>query len=96
MVRSRAEFRACALCGVPRPLTFHHLIPRKLHRRTNFKKNYSREVLNAGIDICQTCHRGLHKLHDEMALGKHLYTLELLLEDEAVQRHIQWSAKQKR
>ena len=91
-----AVLQACALCGVGRPLTFHHLIPRKLHRRTSFKKHYSREALNAGIDICQPCHRGLHKLYDEMALGKRFYTLDLLLADEAVQRHVQWSAKQKR
>lgn len=88
--------KPCALCGACRQLTFHHLIPRKLHRRTGFKKNYSREDLNKGIDICQPCHRGLHKLYDEMALGKRFYTLELLLADEAVQRHVQWSAKQKR
>lgn len=86
----------CELCGVRRQLTFHHLIPRKLHRRTSFKKHYSREILNTGIDICQPCHRGLHKLYDEMALGKRFYTLDLLLADEAVQRHVQWSAKQKR
>lgn len=86
----------CELCGVCRQLTFHHLIPRKLHRRTSFKKHYSREILNTGIDICQPCHRGLHKLYDEMALGKRFYTLDLLLADEAVQRHVQWSAKQKR
>jgi hypothetical protein len=86
----------CALCGASRQLAFHHLIPRKLHRRTSFKKHYSREYLNRGIDICQPCHRGLHKLYDEMALGKRLYTLELLLSDDAVRRHVQWSAKQKR
>jgi hypothetical protein len=86
----------CALCGASRQLTFHHLIPRKLHRRTSFKKHYTREFLNKGIEICQPCHRGIHKLYDEMTLGKHFHTLDLLLADEAVQRHAQWSAKQKR
>jgi 5-methylcytosine-specific restriction endonuclease McrA len=86
----------CALCGQERSLTFHHLIPRKLHRRTAFKKSYSKEELNQGIHICVLCHRGIHRLYDEMALGKRLNTLAALLSDEAIQRHIQWVAKQKR
>jgi len=31
-----------------------------------------------------------------MALGKRLNTLAALLSDEAIQRHVQWVAKQKR
>jgi hypothetical protein len=42
----------CDLCGCTRPLTFHHLIPRKVHRRAAFKKNYSKEQLNHGLQVC--------------------------------------------
>jgi len=92
----REEGAVCALCEQERSLTFHHLIPRKLHRRTAFKKNYSKEELNRGIQICVLCHRGIHRLYDEMALGKRLNTLAALLSDKAIQRHVQWVAKQKR
>ena len=49
---------SCATCGRSTALTFHHLIPRKLHRRPRFKRLYDRETLNAGIHVCRACHRG--------------------------------------
>jgi len=76
-------------------LTLHHLIPRKLHRRAHFRKHYSRDQLNAGIYICRACHNGVHKLYDEMHLGRYLNTLASLQADEAVARHVSWVAKQK-
>ena len=85
----------CQLCQQKRHLTFHHLIPRKLHRRSGFKKRFNREELNRGIDICRPCHNGLHRLYDEMTLAKQFATLPLILTDEQLQKHIQWSAKQK-
>ena len=69
----------CQLCHQNRDLTFHHLIPRKLHRRNAFKRRYKRSELNAGIYICQLCHRGLHRLYDEMTLGKHFGKQEQLV-----------------
>ena len=97
VMSSESDHKAvCALCRQERALTFHHLIPRKLHRRTAFKKSYSKEELNQGIHICVLCHRGVHRLYDEMALGKRLNTLAALVGDEAIQRHVQWVAKQKR
>ncbi len=77
-------------------LTFHHLIPRKLHRRNHFRKNYKREELNRGIAICRQCHNGLHRLYDEMTLAKRFSTLDTLLSDEAIRRHVAWCSRQKR
>ena len=88
--------QTCALCGRHAPLTFHHLIPRKLHRRKHFKKHYTREERNAGIDLCRPCHNGLHDLYDEMTLGKQFYTLALLQSDPAVAKHVAWVSKQKK
>ncbi len=92
----KAPLEHCELCGRQLPLTFHHLIPRKMHRRTRFKKSYSREELNQGIWVCLACHRGIHKLHDEMVLARDLNTLEKLQADPAVQKHIAWVGKQRR
>ncbi|MGY6632118.1 MAG: hypothetical protein ACXIUL_14060 [Wenzhouxiangella sp.] len=86
---------ACVLCQRQVALTFHHLVPRKVHRRARFKKHLSEEQRQAGIMICHLCHRGLHKLYDEMTLATRLNTLEKLQADEAVQRHVDWVAKQK-
>jgi len=85
----------CALCARVTALTFHHLIPKKMHRRTRFRKRYTREELNRGIDVCGRCHRGLHRLHDEMTLARELDTLAALRHDPAVARHVAWVAKQK-
>ncbi len=91
----RIKHGACILCERENALTFHHLIPRKLHKRKRFAKRYSKDDLNAGIMICQRCHKGLHKLYSENELGTRLNTAQSLRDDDAVARHIAWVAKQK-
>ncbi|TXH67258.1 MAG: hypothetical protein E6Q83_18450 [Thiothrix sp.] len=89
------HFGVCTCCGRNTALTFHHLIPRKLHRRTAFKKKYSREELNQGIAVCRSCHNGIHDLYTEMQLAKQFASLTALLADPALQLHFAWVAKQK-
>ncbi|MDJ0854205.1 MAG: hypothetical protein QNI89_01345 [Desulfobacterales bacterium] len=86
----------CALCGRETELTFHHLIPRKMHRRNHFKKHYARDQLAKGIDVCRLCHDGIHALYDEMTLARSLCTAGQLKRDPQVRRHITWVRKQKR
>lgn len=95
MPQKQFKSEACVLCQRKVALTFHHLIPRKIHRRNHFKKHYSKETLNEGIWICRKCHSGLHRLYDEMTLAKRFHSLNQLLEDDAVQRHVAWVQKQK-
>lgn len=90
-----AEQGICALCGRLCPLTFHHLIPRKLHRRAHFQKHFDKQALQRGIYLCRACHRGIHRLFDEMTLGRQFNTLAALQENPDVQRHVAWVAKQK-
>jgi hypothetical protein len=71
------------------------LIPRKLHRRAYFRRRYGRAERNRGVMLCRLCHKGLHRLYDEMTLGKELSTLAALEADAAVQRHVAWVRKQK-
>ena len=93
----RADARsACPCCGRRQPLTLHHLIPKKLHRRPHFRKRYSRDVLANGVMICRACHDGIHRLYNEMQLGKRLNTLAALLADEPLRRHFDWVARQRR
>ena len=89
------ETDRCCLCMRQAPLTFHHLIPRKVHRRTRFRKHYSKDILAKGILVCRKCHNGIHRLYDEMTLARELNTLEKLRQDSDLSRHVEWVARQK-
>ncbi len=86
---------SCQLCERYTYLTAHHLIPRKLHRRNWFRKHYTREELQRVVALCRDCHRGLHKLYDEMQLGKSYDSLEKLRADEAIMKHARWVSKRR-
>lgn len=86
---------SCLFCHRQVALTFHHLIPKKLHSRNFFKKKYKKSELRDGIMICRLCHDGLHDLYDEMRLGKEFNTMETIMADPALMKHFAWVAKQK-
>ena len=90
------QTKHCELCGRDAALSFHHLIPRKAHRRKRFKKLFSKQHLARGIKICQLCHRGIHRFYDEMTLATELETKEKLIADPVIQKHVSWVKKQKR
>ncbi len=92
-----AEPSECELCGRHVPLTFHHLIPRAVHRKPRFQKRYTKqEMKDRGLWICNLCHGGIHNLiEDEKELAERYNTKELLLGHEGVARHITWVRKQK-
>lgn len=85
----------CVTCERETALTFHHLIPRKLHRRTHYKKNYDKETLNLGLLLCRTCHSGIHKRLDEMTLAKQFNTLDALKANDELKRFFDWVSKQR-
>ncbi len=91
----RRKQGTCPLCQRICTLTFHHLIPRKLHRRAHFRKHYNKDQLNVGINICRQCHNGIHKQYDEMQLGKEFCTLAALQNDETLGRHFEWAGRQR-
>lgn len=88
---------ACELCGQVRPLTFHHLIPRHVHRKKRFQREYTRaEMRSRGLSVCRICHDGIHNLiPDEKELARTYNTREKLLANERVARHVAWSRKQR-
>lgn len=92
---ARSRYGRCPLCGRHCALTLHHLIPKKLHRRNRFKRDYSRDTLNRGILICRQCHDGIHTLYDEMTLARELASLDALQADPALARHCRWMARQR-
>lgn len=92
---SKEKFGECLFCKRECRLTFHHLIPRKVHRRAHYKKHFSKAELNEGVAICRQCHSGIHKQYDEMQLAKIFNTAEALAADATLQRHFAWVSKQR-
>lgn len=91
----RKPVQRCQCCERSVALTFHHLIPRKIHRRKRFKSTFSKDELNRGVYVCRVCHVGIHRIYDELTLAKHFHTLDLLKADAALAQHFAWAAKQK-
>ncbi|WP_027672185.1 hypothetical protein [Rheinheimera baltica] len=85
----------CQLCERQCALTFHHLIPRKMHRRTYYKKHFDKAQLQQGVMLCRLCHKGIHTLYDEMTLAKQFNSLQQLQADSSISQHVDWVRKQK-
>lgn len=92
----RARAGPCPLCGRRLTLTFHHLIPKKLHRRPRFKRRYSKELLARGIYICRDCHDGIHATYSEPELAQKFTSPEEIVVDPALVRHFAWLSRQRR
>lgn len=97
MLRNRHQEKpdGCQFCERQIELTFHHLIPRKVHRRPFFRKGFSKAQLQEGVWLCRLCHKALHKQFDEMTLAKQLNNLEALLSNPILIKHIEWASKQR-
>lgn len=87
----------CELCGRAKPLTFHHLIPRAVHRRKRYLDRFGKEEMRQrGLMICRLCHNGIHDLiPEEKTLADQYDTKEKLLADERIRKHVDWVRKQK-
>lgn len=86
----------CELCNRIQPLTKHHLIPKAVHTKKRYIREYGRqEMRDRGLMACKQCHDGIHDLYTEKELAKGFTTKEVLLEDERVRRHVGWVRKQK-
>ena len=82
------------MCGREMPLTFHHYIPRTLHANKWFRKNFTREQMAEGIDVCRDCHSAIHKyIPREKELGREYNTREKLLAHEELGTFVQWLSK---
>lgn len=98
------DITACQMCDRSMPLTFHHLFPKKIHKRLQERthKGHSEskgipkdELRTCGIMICRPCHSSLHRAYDHEHLAKHLNSLETILADEKMQSWIIYAEKQK-
>ena len=95
MTRSR-NIGECELCKRETMLTEHHLIPRAVHRKRQFQKQFDKEEMrHRKLLVCRLCHKGIHRLiPDEKELARDYNTKAALLSDERIRKHIRWVAKQ--
>lgn len=81
----------CELCKSEVAYNFHHFIPRTTHSNKWFKKNYTREEMREGLDICKGCHKTLHNLiPSEKVMGREFNTREKLLAHAEVAKYVKW------
>jgi len=95
--KSKKPQKPCEMCGQERSLTKHHLIPRAVHTKKRFINRFGKEEMRRrGIMVCTVCHSGIHDIiYDEKELAESFNTKELLMADERIQKHVEWSRKQK-
>ena len=81
----------CELCFSEVVHNFHHYIPRTLHSNKWFKKRYTREQMQEGMNLCKSCHKAIHDLiPNEKKLGRHFNTMEKLLAHPQVAGYVKW------
>ena len=82
---------ACEICDRNWiPLTYHHLIPKQVHKKA-LKRHWHEEwKLNSVAWLCRACHSFVHKIASNEALAKDLYTVELLMAREDIQAWAGW------
>ncbi|CAL1710895.1 unnamed protein product [Somion occarium] len=92
---SKTRTTECEICQREVPLTYHHLIPRETHSKVLKKKWHPESMLNSVAWLCRPCHSAVHHVASNEDLAKHLYSVELLLEREDIQRWRKYAAKQR-
>ena len=87
----------CELCQCEESYDFHHLIPRTLHSNKWFKKRYSREEMQQGLQLCKACHQEIHtQVPSAKELGKSFNTREKLLQHPQLAGFVQWKQSKAR
>jgi hypothetical protein len=83
----------CELCQCEEAHNFHHFIPRTVHSNKWFKKRFTREQMQQGLNTCRQCHRMIHDLIPEKQLGRHYNTRQTLLGHPELEKYVEWKRK---
>ena len=84
----------CELCGSDEVHSEHHLIPRHCHRKSWWKRKFTKEQMQQTIQVCKMCHHSVHDLiPDEKELGRDYFTIELLKSHPAIAKYLAWKQK---
>ncbi len=91
------ETTLCELCQCAEAYNFHHFIPRTLHSNKWFKRRFTRQEMQQGMEVCQACHSAIHDLiPDEKELGRNYNTREKLLDHPQLQGFVRWKRQKAR
>ncbi len=94
--KEKSGIGVCSICEREKPLTFHHLIPKKNHKNKWFRKNFELgEMRNSGIYVCRDCHNKIHQVFGEKELGKTYNKRELITAHPEIKKFAVWIRKQK-
>lgn len=88
----------CELCGRDDTyLNFHHLIPRFVHGKGKFERQYEKDYMkHYGVWICKFgCHKTLHEFFSEKELAENFNSIDKILVNEKFQAYLKWYKKQK-
>ena len=90
------EDNHCCLCWRNNlTLTFHHLIPKKMHDKKYVKKRHPNIEFNRyGIYVCRSCHKLIHKKISHKELALNYYSKELLLENDIISKAVLFNSNQ--
>lgn len=86
----------CVLCKRERKCTFHHLIPKSMHRRKWVRKNYEKKKLQEGIWVCRDCHSAIHRFISCQELAREYSSLVKLTQHEELMKFVDWAGKQRK
>ncbi len=93
---ARDKPKRCELCGRHKPLSFHHLIPKKTHSKRRFQRLFSKEERTGrGIWVCRLCHRQIHRFFTEVELAESYNTREALVAEPQMASFLAWARKQR-
>lgn len=101
------DYSSCDMCERHMKLTFHHLIPKALHRKY-IKKNRLPSNLTAepgfkmgaflgnfGAYLCRPCHSAVHRCEPNRALAEEYNTIDRLLAHPKIGAWAAFNSKQK-
>ena len=91
---ARSTVTECELCDRDWvPLTYHHLIPRFIHDKVVKRGWHRKEDLQNAAWLCRACHSYIHHVKTHEELARYYYTVDMLLEDEAIAKFAAWISK---
>ena len=87
----------CELCRSEEAHNFHHFIPRTLHANKLFKKRFTRDQMQQGMELCKSCHTAIHDLiPDAKELGRSYNTRRKLLAHPQLRKFVRWKQRRAR
>ena len=80
----------CEICGIPAPLTKHHLVPVNVSRHKN---KYLKTDEGNFLWVCTECHSQIHALFSNQELKEKYSTKELLMNEPRFRKFVEWRMK---